>query len=71
MANYYVVLEIETESDDPLSAAKNIQDYLHSPNTDWQYYVQESKSGDVFSVDLSENDDDAVHELDNYTPLIR
>jgi hypothetical protein len=68
--NYKVVLEIETESDDPLSAAKNIEETIQSPDTSWQYYVQESKSGDVFSVDLGEEDEDAVHEVDNYIPLI-
>lgn len=69
--HYKVVFEIETESDDPLSAAKSIQESIQSSDTDWQYYVQESRSGDVFSVDLGEEDENAVIEVDNYIPLIR
>ena len=69
---YKVVLEIEVDETSPLAAAQTVQGWLQDPNSDWQYYVQPcDKSGDVFSVDLSEEDEDAVLEADNYIPLIK
>ena len=72
MANYRVVLEIEVDADTPLEAAQKTQEWIRSKDNDWQYYVQPcDKSGDVFSVDLSEEDEDAAYDADNYIPLIR
>ena len=68
--NYRVILEMEVDSDDPLSAANQVAEWCREFDTNLQYYVQQSKSGDVFSVDLSEEDEDAVQEVDNYIPLI-
>ena len=67
-----VVFEIEVEGNDELEAAKTVRDWLRNPNTEWQFYVQPcDKSGDVFSVDLSEEDEDAVLDADNYIPMIK
>jgi hypothetical protein len=67
-----VVLEIEVEAESPLEAAKEIQKWLQNPKSDWQFYVQPcDKSEDVFSVDLTEEDEDAVLEVLNYTPMIK
>lgn len=67
-----VVLEIEVEADSPLEAAKEVQKWLQEKDSNWQFYVQPcDKSGDVFSVDLQEEDDDAVLETDNYIPMIK
>jgi len=67
-----VVFEIEVEAETPLEAAKEVQKWLQDPKSDWQFYVQPcDKSGDVFSVDLSEEDEDAVLEADNYIPMIK
>jgi hypothetical protein len=67
-----VVLEIEVEAENPLEAAKEVQRWLQEKDSDWQYYVQPcDKSGDVFSVDLQEEDEDAVLEIENYIPIIK
>ena len=72
MITHKVVLEIEVEADSPLEAAKQIQSWLDEGDSKWQFYVQPcDKSEDVFSVDLSEDDEDAVQELDNYIPMIK
>jgi len=71
MANYKVVLEIEIDANSPLEAAQKTQDWIREPDTDWQYYVQHTASEDTFSVDLSEEDEDAVYDADNYIPLIK
>jgi len=69
---YRVVLEIEVDETSPLAAAQTVQGWLQDPNSDWQYYVQPcDKSEDVFSVDLSEEDEDAVQEVSNYIPMIK
>jgi len=72
MANYKVVLEIEIDANSPLEAAQKTQDWIREPDTDWQYYVQRAsrKDDEVFSVDLSEEDENAVYDADNYIPLI-
>jgi hypothetical protein len=67
-----VVLEIEVEAENPLEAAKEAQKWLQDKDSDWQFYVQPcDKSEDVFSVDLAEEDEDAVLEVDNYIPMIK
>jgi len=69
--NYKVVFEIEVEANDELEAAKTVQKWLQNPDDAWQFYVQPcDKSKDVFSVDLAEEDEDAVVEADNYIPII-
>ncbi len=69
---YKVVLEIEVEANSPLKAAKTVQEWLESAENKWQYYVQPcDKSEEVFSVDLEEEDEDAVLNVDNYIPMIK
>ena len=68
MTNYKVVFEIEIDSDSPLAAAKIVQNWLEG-GTNWQFYVSDSKK--VFSVDLAEEDEDAVLEIDKYVPMIK
>ena len=70
MAHYNVVLEVEIDADSPEEAARKVQDWVQEGDSDWLYYVQHSRSGDVFSVDLSVLAEDAVNEEDNYIPLI-
>ena len=70
MAHYKVILEIEIDSDSSLNAAKKVQEWIQDPFCNWQYYVQESKNNTIFSVDLEDNDDNAVMEIPYYTPLI-
>jgi len=71
MANYKVVLEIEIDANSPLDAAKKVQEWLNEADQMWAFYVQEEDIKQVFSVDLSEEDEDVVIEYDNYIPLIR
>jgi hypothetical protein len=69
--NYKVVFEIEVEAESPLDAAKEVQEMLNEHNN-WQYYIQSSEgSEDVFSVDLQEEDEDAVLKVDKYIPMIK
>jgi hypothetical protein len=67
-----VVFEIEVEAETPLESAKEVQNWLQDKDNDWQFYVQPcDKSKKVFSVDLSEEDEDAVVETKNYVPMIK
>jgi len=71
MTTHRVILEIEVEAETPLEAAKEIQSWLDEGDQKWQFYVQPcDKSKDVFSVDLQEDDEDAVQETLNYIPMI-
>ena len=67
---YKVVLELELKANSPLEAAKLAQEWERDENTDLQYWVQDS-SETVYSVDLSESDEEAVIEVDNYVPIIK
>ena len=67
--NYNVIFEIEIDSDSPLNAAKKTQTWLRDVESSWCFEVQDSDDN-IFSVDLSEPDKDAVIEQDNYIPLI-
>ena len=72
---YKVVFEIETDDNNgeqsPLEAAKMVQQWLQERGNDWQYYVQDEYTDEIFSVDLSEEDEDAVLPVDKYEPLIK
>jgi len=69
MPKMRVVFEIEIDAETPLEAAKEAQRWLKS--NDWQYYVQIEHNEKVFSVDLGEEDDDAVLPVKKYEPLIK
>lgn len=66
---FKITLEIELESTSPLEAVKKLQNWIKD-DSDLQYYVQDS-DGTIYSVDLSEEDEDAVFEIDNYESLIK
>ena len=71
---YKIVFEIELEETDaanPLEAAKIIASWLEDQASGYLYYVQNDETNEVFSVDLSEDDEDAVLLIDKYVPLIR
>lgn len=56
---YKVVWEIsELDAESPLQAAKTAQSWLRKDN--WQFYIQDVKTKEIFSVDLDEEDEDAV-----------
>ena len=68
MANFKVVWEIELEAKNPLEAAKKAQKWLRKD--DWQYYVQNDETKEISSVDLVEEDEDAVLPVEKYEPII-
>jgi hypothetical protein len=66
---FRISLEIELEADSPLNAAKEAQNLFRNDN--WQYYVQDTETHQIFSVDLQEEDDDAVLPVNEYQPIIK
>jgi hypothetical protein len=69
MANFKVSFEIEVDASCPLVAAQQVQRWLRKD--DWQFYVQNRDTKEVFSVDLQEEDEDAVLPVEKYIPLIQ
>ena len=68
MPNYKVVFEIEVDADFPIEAAKKVQEWLRKDN--WQWYIQNDETEEIFSVDLTEIDSDAVLPVHVYHPMI-
>ena len=64
-----VSLEIEVDADSPLDAAKKVENWIRKEGG-FQYYVQDEKD-EIFSVDLSEDDEDAVLPANDYQPTIQ
>lgn len=71
MKLYNVILEFDNEADSPLEAAKQAQESARDMDVSWIYMVQDDDTKEVFSVDLAEDDKDAVLSMKDYTPLIR
>lgn len=65
-----VVFEIELDADDPLEAAKMCEDWIKYGNG-FQYYCQRESTGEIFSVDLDEEEGQEVVSVDSYKPLIQ
>ena len=70
MANYNVILEFNCEGDSPLEAALQAQDSARDKDVCWIYMVQNDETKEVFSVDLEEDDENAVLPMPEYTPII-
>jgi hypothetical protein len=75
MPVFKICWEIELDADTPLDAAKTALDWIQEDNITGnpphQFYVQEEGKKEVFSVDLAEEDEDAVIQCtDGYTPII-
>jgi len=70
MKSFKVSFEIDVSAETPLEAAKIVQNYLQDPDEDWQFFIQDEQTDEIFSVDLDESDDDAVLPVDNYVPFI-
>jgi len=69
MAKYKLSFEINEEGNSPLEVAKQVQKMIKEGG-DYQWYVQDEDTGEVFSVDLEEEDEDAVLPVNNYEPFI-
>lgn len=67
---YNVSLEINIEANSSLEAAKIVDGMVKDPLCNWQYYVQESEKSPVYSIDLQEEDEDAVIEIKDYKSII-
>ena len=65
-----VTWEIEVEAENPLEAAKEAQSMMQRPFLNWQFYVQNPETNQISSVDLEEEDDEAVLQVKEYKPLI-
>jgi len=70
MALMKVVHEIQVEANNPLQAAKIIQEWMDAGDTKWQFYVQRENGKKVYSVDLNESNSEAVIPVTKYEPMI-
>lgn len=71
MAIFKVCWEIQLDAENPLEAAKLANKWLQeNDNSAVQYYVQQDETKEIFSVDLDEDDEDAVLPIKDYTPII-
>jgi hypothetical protein len=68
MKNFNISLELSLSAENPLEAAKLAQEQIREDN--WIFYVQNDKTKEVWSVDLDEEDEDAVLPVNDYTPII-
>jgi hypothetical protein len=68
MPNFKVVIEIELDAETPLEAAKLAKEYMDG--YDFQSYIQNDETKEVFSVDLEEEDENAVLPVHVYHPMI-
>ena len=69
MKNYNIAIEINLQAENPKKAAQEFYDWLvngYGPIM----VVQDENTGELFSVDLGECDDDMLLPLEVYEPLI-
>ena len=66
---FNIALEIEIDADTPLEAAKTLKEWMED-DTNFVYVVQNSETKEIVSVDLAEDDEDAVLPYNEYEPLI-
>jgi len=66
---YSITIEIQLSAINPLDAAKQAQHWFKDSKL--QAYVQDPDTKEVFSVDLEEDDEDAVLPVNKYEPLIK
>ncbi|MCJ7695352.1 MAG: hypothetical protein MUO40_07970 [Anaerolineaceae bacterium] len=70
MNHYKVVLEIEVNAESPLEAAKTLAGWCKTSGDGFIYIVQDDETDQIVSVDLSEEDGEAVLPGHDYKPLI-
>lgn len=66
--------EINTENEElitPLDVAKYCTKIMSDRTCEWQFYIQDDETKEIFSVDLEEDDEDAVLRVTNYKPIIK
>ena len=67
---YKVSLEMIIEGESPLEVAKCISEMIMSDACELIYYVQNEETSELFTVDLGEEDVDAVLPLEKYEEFI-
>jgi hypothetical protein len=70
MKDYKLSLEINLSGENPLEVSKQLTEMIRDHESDWQFYVQDEETNEIFSVDLQEEDEDAVLPVTNYEPFI-
>jgi len=60
MPLFKVILEVDIYADTPFEAAKILESWIHEPSSSWEYYVQEENKTELFSIDMNEEDENAV-----------
>lgn len=70
MKNYNIILELNLSAENPLEAAKQAEVMCMSDIDRFTYVVQEDDTEEIHTVDLTEEDKDAVLPLDIYEPII-
>lgn len=71
MANFKVVWEIQLDANNALEAAKTAQSWIQEYGSQCQqYFVQNEETNIVHSVDLNEEDEDALVVVHKYHALI-
>jgi hypothetical protein len=70
MKDYKLSLEINLSGENPLEVSKQLTEMIRDHESDWQFYVQDEETNEIFSVDLQEEDEDAVLPVKNYEPFI-
>ena len=67
---YKVSLEMSIKGESPLEVAKCIAEMIRSDAYDLTYYIQNEETSELFTVDLAEEDVDAVLPLKRYEQFI-
>lgn len=72
MKQYRVVMEIQIQAETPVEAAKTFEKWVKEGSR-FIYYVQEDDEEvkEIVSVDLLEDDENAVSPVKDYEPLIQ
>lgn len=72
MAEFKVVMEIQVEAENPLEAARQVENWIKEEGEHFQYYVQEDGKEEIYSIDLEETDEDAILPINpsDYIPII-
>jgi hypothetical protein len=69
---YNISLEINVCAKSPVEAAKKLQEWLRDTRINWQFYIQDDVTTDIYSVDLNEEDEDYIAiKINEYNPGIR
>lgn len=67
---YNICWEINEYGSDPIDAVRKIEQMIEDQNANWVWIVQDSDTGEIFSVDREEPEEDQIFKMDNYDPAI-